>query len=106
MNSEKIPNLILSYLTSKTKGLEFEKVFHPNGDFGDLVDIDFRKGTLMGHFGVWSNGYVFYNLFDSSKDENWEIIEETLLDTSEIKDDDIEKHLENTVLRVTKMIES
>ncbi|MCF1484514.1 MULTISPECIES: hypothetical protein [Rhizobium/Agrobacterium group] len=106
MNSEKISDLILSYLTSKSKGLEFEKALHPNGDFGDLVDIDFHKGTLMGHFGVWSNGYVFYNLFDSSKDENWEIIEETLLDTSKIKESDIEKHLENTVLRITDMIDT
>ena len=69
MNSEKKSDLILSYLRQKTKGLEFKKVFHPSGDFGDLVDIDFRKGTLLGHFGLWSNGYVFYKLFERKKDE-------------------------------------
>ncbi|MCF1474448.1 MULTISPECIES: hypothetical protein [Rhizobium/Agrobacterium group] len=104
MNSEKIFNLILSYLTSKNKGIEFEKIHHPNGDFGDLSDIDFHKGPLMGHFGVWSNGYIFYNLFDSSKDEDWEIIEETLLDTSEMKEDEIEKHIENILFRITNII--
>jgi hypothetical protein len=64
-----------------------------DGNFGDLQEIDFSNGKVMGHNSIWSSGLVFYNLFDDGKGTDYEIIEETHVDASTMSNSELTAHL-------------
>ncbi|MBF2715070.1 hypothetical protein [Agrobacterium vitis] len=104
MEIQKLSENLISEINKCDAGFIVDVGVHKNGDFGDLIDIDFSNGRLMGHIALWSNGYVFYNLFDDTKSENWEIIEETHLDASALENSEIKMDLDILFSKIREYI--
>ena len=67
---------IVRRLKSRFAGADLETTEASEGQFGDLIDVDFLIGSYAGHVAIWSQGSIFYNLFDDARDVDFEIIEE------------------------------
>lgn len=60
-----------------------------NGEFGDLTDLDFSNGRIIGHVAFWSSGMIFYGAIDDTKSEDFYIVDETYMDAADKSSDDI-----------------
>lgn len=61
-----------------TGDFDVKKISGENGDFGDLIGVQFDSDDCGGYIYFWSNGFIGFQLFDYLSDE--EIIEDTLLE--------------------------
>ncbi|MEN3237083.1 hypothetical protein PUR29_26610 [Methylobacterium ajmalii] len=94
-----ITDKIFPMMDEMLKSLRFE-VDHKkflDGDFGDLNEYDLKLGDIMGHISVWSSGMIFYGFIDSSKDENYEIIQEKFLDATDMSDSELIYNLKDVL---------
>lgn len=94
MNVDEVERAVIKSLDGIANNFQVSVIRAKDGDFGDLADIDFSDGSLMGHIALWSSGMIFYNLFDNSKSEDYVISKEDFFDATDLSSEECLGHLD------------